>query len=587
FDGPALASRLRCADGQAARILEHWLAGVYAVDSLEPWLNTRLPEGVTLVARDGTQLSARELTLFAPDARTHGALERQREIESLSGEVGRLDEEQALCRDTADEAEVALQTAQAALASVRARIGQLRQQAHAAQLEVVRVQQAKARHEERLAQFRREAEEIAAAEETERGHLIEAEEARELHLQRSEQLSEDLNAAQQDVTQREQALRAQRDRLQGFQRAAQEAEFSMRECASKLDDIGRNDSLTSDQLSRGASELAQLIAERDGLDEESLQVSLSTALDLRDAREAALAARRDEMERASNTLREQDAERLRCERALDPLREQLNALRLAHQAAELAYQQACERLEEMQAANATFAAEELAQVKELSLTREVARIQREIADLGAVNLAALTELTAASERKGFLDAQNDDLTQAIETLEDAIRRIDRETREQLMETYNTVNRHFGELFPRLFGGGEAALVLTGDEILDAGVQIVARPPGKKNSSIHLLSGGEKALTAIALVFSMFQLNPAPFCMLDEVDAPLDDANTERYCDMVKHMSSVTQFVFISHSKITMEMAQQLIGVTMQEQGVSRVVEVDMDEAMRLAQPEAA
>ena len=219
--------------------------------------------------------------------------------------------------------------------------------------------------------------------------------------------------------------------------------------------------------------------------------------------------------------------------------------------------------------------------------REVARLSREIAELGQVNLAALDELHSAQERKGYLDAQYDDLMEAIETLEDAIRKIDRETREQLQETYNTVSQHFGTLFPQLFGGGQAGLVLTGDEILDAGIQIVAQPPGKKNTSIHLLSGGEKALTAIALVFSMFQLNPAPFCMLDEVDAPLDDTNTERYGQMVKRMSSQTQFIFISHSKITMGIAQQLVGVTMQEQGVSRVVEVDIEEALRLAEPAAA
>ncbi len=204
-----------------------------------------------------------------------------------------------------------------------------------------------------------------------------------------------------------------------------------------------------------------------------------------------------------------------------------------------------------------------------------------------MNLAALDELGSTTERKQYLDAQYEDLMQAIGTLEDAIRRIDRETRESMLATYNTVNRHFGELFPQLFGGGEAELILTGEDILDAGVQIVARPPGKKNTSIHLLSGGEKALTAIALVFAMFQLNPAPFCMLDEVDAPLDDTNTERYCEMVKRMSSVTQFVFISHSKITMERAQQLVGVTMQEQGVSRVVEVDIDAALKMAEPAPA
>ncbi|MBN8225003.1 MAG: hypothetical protein J0L89_09330, partial [Xanthomonadales bacterium] len=222
-------------------------------------------------------------------------------------------------------------------------------------------------------------------------------------------------------------------------------------------------------------------------------------------------------------------------------------------------------------------------VKLWGLQGEIDRLNRELAALGAVNLAALEELTAARERKTFLDAQSADLTEAMKTLEDAIRRIDLETRELLQQTFAQVNEHFGRMFPSLFGGGSARLVMTGDEILDAGVQVMAQPPGKKNSTIHLLSGGEKALTAIALVFAIFQLNPAPFCLLDEVDAPLDDANTERYCKLVTEMSAGTQFLFISHNKIAMEMAEQLIGVTMQEQGVSRIVAVDMDEALGMAE----
>jgi chromosome segregation protein len=222
-------------------------------------------------------------------------------------------------------------------------------------------------------------------------------------------------------------------------------------------------------------------------------------------------------------------------------------------------------------------------VKLHGLQTEIDRIQREINALGAVNLAALDELTSARERKTFLDSQNADLQDAINTLEDAIRKIDLETRDLLSSTFSQVNHHFGRMFPSLFGGGEAKLVMTGDEILDAGVQVMAQPPGKKNSTIHLLSGGEKALTAIALVFAIFQLNPAPFCLLDEVDAPLDDANTERYAKLVREMSRGTQFLFISHNKIAMEMAEQLVGVTMQEQGVSRIVAVDMEAAMTLAE----
>ena len=199
-----------------------------------------------------------------------------------------------------------------------------------------------------------------------------------------------------------------------------------------------------------------------------------------------------------------------------------------------------------------------------------------------MNLSALDELAAATERKSFLDQQAGDLIEAMETLEDAIRKIDKETRDLLSETFGVVNGHFSRLFPKLFGGGEARLVMTGDEILDAGVQVFAQPPGKKNGTIHLLSGGEKALTATALVFAIFELNPAPFCLLDEVDAPLDDANTERFTRLVKQMSEQTQFLFISHNKIAMQMAQQLIGVTMQEKGVSRIVAVDLAAAEKMA-----
>jgi len=257
---------------------------------------------------------------------------------------------------------------------------------------------------------------------------------------------------------------------------------------------------------------------------------------------------------------------------------------LKEQAARLGLEQYSTLLEEA-GADLAAVSQSIAEanVRMHGLQGEIDRLHREIAALGAVNLAALDELKLARERKTFLDAQTEDLTQAMNTLEDAIRKIDAETRELLSGTFETVNGHFGRMFPELFGGGQAKLVITGDEILDSGVQVIAQPPGKKNQTIHLLSGGEKALTAIALVFAIFQLNPAPFCLLDEVDAPLDDANTERYAKLVASMSKGTQFLFISHNKIAMEMAQQLIGVTMQEQGVSRIVAVDMESALSMAE----
>ena len=210
------------------------------------------------------------------------------------------------------------------------------------------------------------------------------------------------------------------------------------------------------------------------------------------------------------------------------------------------------------------------------------KIRKRIDRLGPINLAAIDEFKEQSERKEYLDAQLEDLNSALATLEGAIRKIDRETKARFRETFTNVNEGFKNLFPKLFGGGHAYLELTGDDLLSAGVTVMARPPGKRNSTIHLLSGGEKALTAVALVFSIFELNPAPFCLLDEVDAPLDDANVGRFCEIVRTMSDKVQFVFITHNKVTMELARQLTGVTMQEPGVSRLVSVDLDEAVKMA-----
>ena len=213
---------------------------------------------------------------------------------------------------------------------------------------------------------------------------------------------------------------------------------------------------------------------------------------------------------------------------------------------------------------------------------ELEKIGNRIQRLGPINLAAIDEYQQQSERKVYLDKQNDDLEKALATLENAIRKIDKETRTRFKETFDKINSGLQDLFPKVFGGGHAYLDMTGEALLDTGVAIMARPPGKRNSTIHLLSGGEKAMTAIALVFSIFQINPSPFCMLDEVDAPLDDANVTRYANLVKEMSAAVQFIFITHNKITMEMANQLLGVTMHEPGVSRIVAVDIEEAAELA-----
>ena len=315
------------------------------------------------------------------------------------------------------------------------------------------------------------------------------------------------------------------------------------------------------------------------------RAGLQDALALQSERETLLASKRSEYDDLTNRLRTSNEQRLKIEHQLEPLRQRIVDTQLKAQAARLGFEQYDQLLQEAQTDLEALAATiEQETVKLTGLSTEIDHLQREIQSLGAVNLAALEELGTARERKTFLDSQSADLNEAITTLEDAIRKIDVETRQLLGDTFETVNQHFGRMFPELFGGGNAKLVMTGDEILDSGVQVMAQPPGKKNQTIYLLSGGEKALTAIALVFAIFQLNPAPFCLLDEVDAPLDDANTDRYAKLVTRMSGETQFLYISHNKIAMEMAEQLIGVTMQEQGVSRIVAVDMESAVNLVEP---
>jgi chromosome segregation protein len=586
---PPLASLVRCEHQALAGHLQAWLSSVYAVDELTSWIQSgrQLPPGVRLVTRQGQILTVDSLNLFAPDAQTHGAIERQREIEDLSEQIAATEIELAAAQHELGDVTEQLANIETGQAAAQQHIKHLQSSVYVRTLAFVKAQEQQARFDERVSQLAREIADIAHQETLERAHLDKASENRQAAEALMSELRLAVYEALQQAASTEENLRTARATAEDRRRQKQEAELVVREGEVKLGELIRNQGLAAEQRQKIACELAGLKEEDGELDEGRALASLQTALDMRHSREASLAQRRAEQEEALLQLRRLEEGRIRVEHALEPLREKLSDLRLRSQAAELVRAQAAERLAELGAETIELESSAMAEIKEASLSREVTRLTRELAELGPVNLAALVELEATRARALYLERQYQDLTGAIDTLESAIRKIDRETREQLKTTFETVNSHFGALFPRLFGGGQAELLLTGDEILDAGVQIVAQPPGKKNTSIHLLSGGEKALTAIALVFAMFQLNPAPFCMLDEVDAPLDDANTERYCEMVRHMSSVTQFVFISHSKITMEMARQLIGVTMQEQGVSRVVEVDMDEALKLAQPAAA
>ena len=298
--------------------------------------------------------------------------------------------------------------------------------------------------------------------------------------------------------------------------------------------------------------------------------------------EEELAAARQLVEKVENELRELDQSRLQIDQSVDEARAQLNAAEMSVQELRVRREGFAEQLSQTDFDLDTLLDEIDESACIDSWEEKLGKLRLRIDRLGPINLAAIDEFKEQSERKEYLDSQLSDLNDALATLESAIRKIDRETRTRFRETFNNVNDGFKRLFPKLFGGGHAYLEMTGDDLLSAGVTVMARPPGKRNSTIHLLSGGEKALSAVALVFAIFELNPAPFCMLDEVDAPLDDANVGRYCDIVREMSEKVQFIFITHNKGTMELARQLSGVTMQEPGVSRLVSVDLDAAVKMA-----
>jgi chromosome segregation protein len=583
-----LAAQIRCEDARLQAVIAGWLAGVRACDSVEQALARRgeLQGGEIWACRAGHLVDRASVTLFAPDTAEHGLLERQREIEQLAETLEAQQGAVDAAQEKLAEIEARLSDAQAKVQAGRAQAQEMQNHVHAMQMDTLKLSQAVERFRERHSQIETQLADLIAEEEVERERAAQAEETIAEVRESMDHLHTLLDTARGRQEHTERALRDEREALAAAEREVQEANFSQRECAAKLQEIAANRELAARQLTRVIEERRQGSAASAGSQVDALEPLLQEALELRVEREQALAASRDALETATATLRTLEEQRMKIEQALDPLRQRINELRLKEQAAALNVEQMAAQLAEAKADEEALA-EEVAGAKVNSLQGSINALQKALTELGAVNLAALDELEAARQRKDYLDAQADDLTQAMDTLENAIRRIDRETRELLQSTYDTVNGHFGTLFPTLFGGGRAELVMTGDEILDAGIQVVAQPPGKKNSTIHLLSGGEKALTAIALVFSLFSLNPAPFCLLDEVDAPLDDSNTERFCDMVKRMSAQTQFLFISHNKIAMEMAEQLVGVTMQESGVSRVVEVDIQEALRMREQVAA
>ncbi|MEO7392861.1 MAG: chromosome segregation protein SMC, partial [Ramlibacter sp.] len=583
---PRLADLLRLNDAGQKALLADWLHGCYTAPSFEDALAQRdkLKPGEVIYVTSGHAVTAHSVSFYAQDSEQAGLLARQQEIENL-------DKQLRAQVHIAEEARSALVRAEAAytdgsqrLESARRELAETQDRAHELQVETLRLTQIAEQTRERSNQIAGDLAEVDAL-------LGELQERRLTAEGRFEELDMQLADSQERHAQLDERvidagrkLAECREQQRSLERLSQEAQFTQRSVQARKAELQRAIETSVQQAEGIAAEEGRAREELERLTDVAAQAGLQNALALKLEREQALGARRSEYDDLTAKLRASDERRLQLERELDPLRQRITDFQLKEQAARLGFEQYSQLLADAQAdLEAVAKSIEDGKVKLSGLQGDIERLHREIAALGAVNLAALEELTTARERKQFLDAQSADLNEAIDTLEDAIRKIDGETRELLAGTFNTVNEHFGKMFPELFGGGNARLVMTGDEILDSGVQVMAQPPGKKNQTIHLLSGGEKALTAIALVFAIFQLNPAPFCLLDEVDAPLDDANTERYAKLVTTMSRETQFLFISHNKIAMEMAEQLIGVTMQEQGVSRVVAVDMESAVSMAE----
>ncbi|MEY4977179.1 MAG: Chromosome partition protein Smc, partial [Pseudomonadota bacterium] len=580
-----LAARLRIPDAGLLGLLSDWLHGVMTAPDLAQALAWRdqLQPAECLVTPQGHVVGSHSLSLYAADSEQAGLLARAQEIEHLDKQLRAQSLLAEQARADLVRAEAAYSQAAQALSQVREQAQQAQQQAHERQVAWMRQEQLAAQTRERSAQIGSDLAEVDA-------QLDELQERRVAAEARFEDLDLQLadtreRHAQLDerVIEAERRLAQAREQQRSLERQAQEAGFSQRALVARQAELQRMLQTAAEQNQALADEERRAHDELARLTDASAQAGLQQALALKSDREQALGARRSAYDDLTAKLRASDELRLRVERELEPMRQRLTELQLKEQASRLGVEQYTQWLDDAKAdLTALEEGIQAQQVRLHGLQSEIDRLNREIQALGAVNLAALDELGSARERKTFLDAQQADLLDAMNTLEDAIRKIDGETRELLGETFQTVNQHFGQMFPQLFGGGQARLVMTGEEILDSGVQVMAQPPGKKNQTIHLLSGGEKALTAIALVFAIFQLNPAPFCLLDEVDAPLDDANTERYARLVTSMSRNTQFLFISHNKIAMEMAEQLIGVTMQEQGVSRIVAVDMESAVSMA-----
>lgn len=567
--------------------LAPWLGRVRPVESLDEALagRTALAADESLISRDGYWVGRNFLRVRRASEAESGLLARGQELERLHAER--------------DEREATLERLDEALQTLR---DQQRQQEETREQQRRQVQDEARRLSEvkaRLSAQQARVEQLNLRRQRLEAELAELDEQRALeHEQLGEArlvLQDALDAMATDTEQRERLLAERddlRERLDRIRQEARQHKDQAHQLAVRLGSLRAQHDSTRQALERLSQQFERLEERREqlslNLEEgaaplEELRMKLEELLERRMAVEDELKLARLALEDADRELRDAEKRRTQAEQQSQLLRGQLEQQRMEWQALTVRRKALQDQLLEdgydLHGVLATLPEGASEPAWDEELERLAARIQR----LGPINLAAIEEYQQQSERKRYLDAQNDDLVEALDTLENVIRKIDKETRNRFKETFDQINAGLQALFPKVFGGGHAYLELTGEDLLDTGVAIMARPPGKKNSTIHLLSGGEKALTALALVFAIFQLNPAPFCMLDEVDAPLDDANVGRYARLVKEMSEKVQFIYITHNKIAMEMADQLMGVTMHEPGCSRLVAVDVEEALSLVE----
>ncbi len=571
---------------QAPAAIVRYLNRFRVAESLHDALNQRaaLAADEEWIVAEGIRVG-RDWMLYPPASQTLDLLEQQHQLDTLNEALAAA--EQSLARQHAmfANAQDELEAGRSQLERVERELQQQSLQQRDIQQQLQMLEQTRQHQQQQRARQQAQADElvellaqleadVAATEEslyqreTQLEHQQPLLEQSSIEKEQREQQLADLNARLLQTQQQQQQIQLLRTQLQG----------DIQSRTVSIDTALQTQQRIEQRLARLEQE-----AQQGELPDAEFSDALEQQLEIRVELEQQLIDKREQINQLEQQLKSGESAITQVERKRDELRAETEQLRVARESAHVKANSLLEQLEPLNVSLKQVLAEMPSHATESEWQTQLEKTSGNIQRLGAINLAAIEEYDSQSERKTYLDDQYQDLSAAIATLEEAIQKIDRETRQRFKTTYEQVNHDLQALFPKVFGGGSAYLELTESNLLDAGVTIMARPPGKKNSTIHLLSGGEKALTALSLVFAIFRLNPAPFCMLDEVDAPLDDANVGRFCNLVKEMSDTVQFIYITHNKVSMEMASHLTGVTMHEPGVSRMVAVDMEQAVALVE----